>query len=256
MNGIIKVKYKYSDDSYPPEKPILYKKSDIDDFIEKIKSRETFYYGKTDLCLYQALEKYSIKDKEVAIMGSACPWYESICLFFGGKPTTIEYNKLISEDPRLKVITYNDCFQSARRFDIAFSISSFEHDGLGRYGDFLNPNGDLDAMRKMKTILKPRGLLFLAVPIDADDAIVWNLHRVYGRKRLPLLLIGWRLIETIGFRDRDVQQPIFVLENDDSKGRKLFFVMCWLFLRKLKKLVKAITKRVFQVLYKFKKRIY
>lgn len=177
-------------------------------------------------------------------MGSTCPLYESICLFFGGKPTTIEYNKLISEDPRLKVITYNDCFQSSRQFDIAFSISSFEHDGLGRYGDSLNPNGDLDAMMKMKTILKPRGLLFLAVPIDADDAIVWNLHRVYGIKRLPLLLSGWRLIETIGFRGRGVSQPIFVLENDDLKRGKLFFVMSWLFLRKLKKLVKAIAKRV------------
>ena len=99
-------------------------------------------------------------------------------------------------------------------------------------------------MMKMKTILKPRGLLFLAVPIDADDAIVWNLYRVYGIKRLPLLLSGWRLIETIGFRGRGVSQPIFVLENDDSKRGKLFFVMSWLFLRKLKKLVKALTKRV------------
>jgi Caenorhabditis protein of unknown function, DUF268 len=35
-------------------------------------------------------------------------------------------------------------------FDAGFSISSFEHDGLGMYGDPLDPDGDLKAMRKMK----------------------------------------------------------------------------------------------------------
>ncbi len=32
-------------------------------------------------------------------------------------------------------------------FDMALSISSFDHDGLGRYGDPLDPVGDLKAMR-------------------------------------------------------------------------------------------------------------
>ena len=32
-------------------------------------------------------------------------------------------------------------------FDVALSISSFDHDGLGRYGDPLEPDNDLRAMR-------------------------------------------------------------------------------------------------------------
>lgn len=32
-------------------------------------------------------------------------------------------------------------------FDAIVSFSGLEHDGLGRYGDPLNPYGDLSAMR-------------------------------------------------------------------------------------------------------------
>ena len=42
---------------------------------------------------------------------------------------------------------------------------SFDHDGLGRYGDPLNPDGDLEAMRTVYRLIKPEGILFLTVPI-------------------------------------------------------------------------------------------
>ena len=38
------------------------------------------------------------------------------------------------------------------------SYSSIEHDGLGRYGDALNPRGDLDEMRRLAALLNPSGL--------------------------------------------------------------------------------------------------
>ena len=118
------------------------------------------------------------------------------------------------------MITPQEYDRDPIRFDAAFSISTFEHDGLGRYGDPLNPKGDLDSMKKMKSMLKPKGILFLAVPIG-PDALVWNAHRIYGRLRLPLLLEGWKILDTFGFEESQLNQgeigaysqPIFVLEN-------------------------------------------
>lgn len=78
-------------------------------------------------------------------------------------------------------------------FDVAFSISSFEHDGLGRYGDPLNPEGDFRAMKEMAATVAPGGYLILSVPVGAD-LLAWNCHRVYGRKRLPMLLAGWTVM--------------------------------------------------------------
>ena len=42
---------------------------------------------------------------------------------------------------------------------------SFDHDGLGRYGDRLQPDGDLLAMQTVAAVLQDQGLLFLTVPV-------------------------------------------------------------------------------------------
>lgn len=44
-------------------------------------------------------------------------------------------------------------------------MHSFDHDGLGRYGDPLNPTADLQAMQTVQQVLYDGGLLFLTVPI-------------------------------------------------------------------------------------------
>ncbi len=51
--------------------------------------------------------------------------------------------------------------------DRALSLSSFDHDGLGRYGDPINPIGDLVAMETVKQDLRSDGLLFLTIPIGS-----------------------------------------------------------------------------------------
>jgi len=102
-------------------------------------------------------------------------------------------------------------------FDCAVSISSFEHDGLGMYGDPLDPNGDLKAMKNMRRLVAARGLLFLSIPVGRD-ALNFNVRRIYGRLRLPLMLRGWETVETFGFQDDlldipSAVEPVFVLRN-------------------------------------------
>lgn len=110
-----------------------------------------------------------------------------------------------------------------QQFDAALSISSFEHDGLGRYGDPLNPNGDLEVMSNMLSVIKDNGLFFLSVPVG-QDTLVWNAQRIYGPLRLPKLLSYWKLLGIFppmfpytGIRDQ--LQPIFVLQN--SRGNDI-----------------------------------
>jgi Caenorhabditis protein of unknown function, DUF268 len=55
-------------------------------------------------------------------------------------------------------------------------------------------------MRQMKELVKPGGLLYLAVPVGRDK-VAFNAHRIYGRMRLPLLLFGWQAVASIGFED-------------------------------------------------------
>lgn len=218
LDGQIPVHDWYLDGTY--RDPLIYKTEEIEKNLEKISRRESNYYGNTDFFLYAALEKNlnSIKNKQVAIIGSTSPWYESIILFYGGIPTTIEYNKIISLDPRLKVITVDEYKNNPCKFDAIISISTFSHDGLGRYGEPIDPNADILDMEKSKSMLVNDGLLFLGVPVG-KDCLCWNAHRIYGPIRLPYLLKGWKIINHFGFEWNDFQrpfldynQPIFVLK--------------------------------------------
>lgn len=219
MNGKIPVLESYYNDTYASDKPRVYSKKSIDERVQKIQEGALGHYGITDKWLYEAFTAYPIRGKEVVIIGSASPWYESMVIAYGGHPTTIEYNSLVTDDPRLTVMTPAQYQQNPKKFDLILSISSIEHDGLGRYGDPLNPNADLQFMeRAKKELLKPTGHMLLAVPIG-QDALTWNAHRIYGRLRFPLLIKGWKILQTFGFTTAEFQgrlgnygyQPVFYL---------------------------------------------
>ena len=65
--------------------------------------------------------------------------------------TTLKYNHIESRVDNLNVMTPEELrglWKSSREklnFDAVVSFSSIEHSGLGRYGDALNPWGDLIA---------------------------------------------------------------------------------------------------------------
>jgi SAM-dependent methyltransferase len=54
-----------------------------------------------------------------------------------------------------------------------------EHVGLGRYGDELDPDGDLKAMAELKRVIAPDGSLLLVVPVGRPR-VVFNAHRIYA----------------------------------------------------------------------------
>ena len=76
-------------------------------------------------------------------------------------------------------------------FDAVLSHSSLEHSGLGRYGDALNPWGDVLAMNRAWCVTKDGGSMMLGLPTCEADAVFWNLHRCYGKIRWPLITMNW-----------------------------------------------------------------
>jgi len=184
---------------------------------------QSYYYGDTDRYLYNALRDFPIRGKSVAVVGSVTPWYESVVLTYRGKPTTIEYNKIICDHPKIEVFTVKEFEAHPKKFDAIISISSIEHDRLGRYGDPINPYGDFEAMEKCRKMLKPGGFFYLAVPVT-EDSITFNAHRTYGRIRLPKLLSGWNVVRSYGFDESNFEydsktmwghQPVFVLQSEE-----------------------------------------
>lgn len=202
----------------------------VNTYTEKVKGRKPYGTYQTT-ALYPVLDAYSefaIRKKKCAVIGSEYPWIEAALLEFGAtNVTTIEYNRILTDVPNLLTIMPDE-FAAAQEknandgniqpFDSVWSYSSLEHDGLGRYTDPINPYGDFQTMVKISCMLKPAGLLFLAVPTNKNDAIHFNLHRVYGPIRYPVLYRHFHVVQVFGDGFDSVpsitwRQPILVLQN-------------------------------------------
>jgi len=99
-------------------------------------------------------------------------------------PNHIVKCKLFNATNKIRVF-----FVRKPQFDFAASFSSIEHSGLGRYGDPIDPFGDIREMEKVSCLLKKGGLFFVGFPVGAD-VLVYNLHRIYGPIRLPMMFAG------------------------------------------------------------------
>lgn len=85
------------------------------------------------------------------------------------KITTLEYGSIVSTHPQIDTIVPAEFAKRIRlkqveMFDFAASYSSLEHSGLGRYGDELNPYGDVVAVARIGCVLKQNGAFFLGLP--------------------------------------------------------------------------------------------
>jgi SAM-dependent methyltransferase len=58
-------------------------------------------------------------------------------------------------------------------------LHALEHFGLGRYGDPIDPNGYEHGIRNMANILRPRGVLYLSVPVGVER-VEFNANRVFN----------------------------------------------------------------------------
>ncbi|VDM61776.1 unnamed protein product [Angiostrongylus costaricensis] len=123
--------------------------------------------------VYHALQNYPITGESGFILGSETPWIEVYALAI----------------KNYHAFTDVVILRHQNGFDFAISFSSIEHSGLGRYGDPIDPIGDLREVWKTSCLLKPGGIFFLGLPRGVDT-LVFNLHRIYGAIRLSMIMTG------------------------------------------------------------------
>ncbi|MBI4945021.1 MAG: DUF268 domain-containing protein [Bacteroidetes bacterium] len=73
-------------------------------------------------------------------------------------------------------------------------MHTVEHIGLGRYGDNLDPDGDLKAINELRRVLAPNGNLLFVVPIGKPK-IIFNAHRIYSHEQITEYFKDLRMIE-------------------------------------------------------------
>ena len=172
--------------------------------------------------LLNSFEKYNIMNKNVAVVGSETPWIEAILINLNNTVTTIEYNVPDCEYNNLVCKDFFNFFEkNSNTFDAIITFSSIEHSGLGRYGDPLDPNGDIKLMEIIHNNLKEDGILIWGAPVG-KDALIWNAHRIYGEIRLPLIFEKFQELDWYGISkeillnqplQNNSYQPVVVLKK-------------------------------------------
>ena len=81
-------------------------------------------------------------------------------------------------------------------------MHTIEHIGLGRYGDKIDPMGDIKSIDELKRVLQPGGDLLFVTPVG-KPRIEFNAHRIYSYEQIleyfsPLVLKEFSLIPDAG----------------------------------------------------------
>lgn len=185
MNGAVPVTEAFYNDYVPDAALPVWTTQIIDQWVGLVKAKNTDFgtYGKQAIVdIMSAFEAHPVKGKTVLVVGSISPWAEAIVLAYGAKQVyTVDFNKPVCDDPRIITMDIAELDASTMTYDVVLSYSSLEHDGLGRFGDPMHPYGDVERVKRIKTLVKKEGgLFYLAVP-TGQDHLAFNAHRVSFR---------------------------------------------------------------------------
>lgn len=173
----------------------------VEDTLEKLEKGilKGSYDANQTTWLYEIMKTVEeVKAGTVLVVGSERPWVECILLAAGAKKVvTLEYGPIFSEHPQLETMLPNEfraryVAGTLPLFDAVVSFSSIEHSGLGRYGDALNPYGDVMQVARSWCVTRDGGALVLGLPSSGHDYLRWNADRVYGPYRWSRITPNWR----------------------------------------------------------------
>ena len=180
----------YISEALPGNQTVQWSNDQVDSMLERLRQGEEIgAYHSCGADLLKLVPHFPLGGRSVVVFGSQTPWVEAIALNCNASSvTTFDYNRPICEDTRINTASMSELARHRERYDVAISYSSLEHDGLGRYGDPLDPDGDFAAVAEVLHVLKPDGLVFFGVPISATGGLEFNAHRVYNQHRFALLI--------------------------------------------------------------------
>ena len=204
MNNRLPVRQHYVDKRYLGNKAQtpVWTEQLIDSWVEKAKKGKlegTYWSSETNALRDGLKHAPGIQNGRVLVIGSENPWLEACLLEAGAREVvTLEYGRIISEHPKVKTLVPYEfrmryLNNTLGRFDAVATFSSVEHSGLGRYGDALNPWGDIIAIARAWCVTKEGGSLTIGVMYNhGHDYIRFNADRYYGKLRYPYLTTNWK----------------------------------------------------------------
>jgi hypothetical protein len=145
-----------------------------------------------------SLDKLStdLSEKKILVIGSITPWIECFLLSKGASKVYItDINEIMVENDNIIFINENDIIN--HNFDFILSYSSIEHIGLGRYGDIIDENGDINYMNNLYDILNKNTTLLISIPVYINYIVEGIWHRIYDKSRIEKLFEKYDILFSV-----------------------------------------------------------
>jgi hypothetical protein len=110
-------------------------------------------------------------------------------------------------------------------------MHTVEHIGLGRYGDPLDPDGDLRAIAELKRVLAIGGSLLFVVPIGSTPKIMYNAHRIYSYKQITEYFKDLELKEFALIPDYPSPNGLIIDATEEMANKCTYGCGCFWFLK-------------------------
>ena len=107
-------------------------------------------------------------------------------------------------------------------------MHTVEHIGLGRYGDPIDPLGDIKAINQLKRVLKKGGSLLFVTPVGRPK-IVFNAHRIYSKDQIVEYFKGLKLIEFVLIPDNIKDGNLIINPEKNLLNKQNYGCGCFLF---------------------------
>ena len=111
-------------------------------------------------------------------------------------------------------------------------MHTVEHIGLGRYGDPLDYDGDLKAVKELKRVTAVGGNLLFVVPLGAFPRIFFNAHRIYTKSQVVEMFEGFLLKEFALIPEDEHDGGLVVNPDEDLLSKQVYGCGCFWFVKK------------------------
>lgn len=109
--------------------------------------------------------------------------------FYDYRPAHLNLPNLISKHGDLTKLHFE-----SNSISSLSCLHTVEHVGLGRYGDPIDPTGDIKAAKELERVLAPGGTFIFVTPVGKPK-IAFNAHRIYSYEQVLALFPSLTITE-------------------------------------------------------------
>lgn len=143
--------------------------------------------------------------------------------FYDYRPAQLNLSDLYSKSDDLTQLSFAD--HSIASLSCMHTV---EHVGLGRYGDKIDPDGDIKAANELKRVLAPGGSLLFVVPVGKPH-IQFNAHRIYSYDMVIALFPGLKLKEFSLIPDDALKTGLLINATKEDADKQKYGCGCFWF---------------------------